>query len=365
MAGGFANTMVIMRKTFNPICLLLLLVTLVAGSLRAEVVVENGQVKRGKFKFKDGTEISGEVIGPRQDGVSFRYDDGDKKGSYSPKYKWEQFSQETLKDFRQDNRVKQFVGLLIELEPDELKAAHEEAVPVRPPTPPLEIKPVPNMGREFTGASTMGALFSGSGLIVLLFLYLANLFAAFEVAYFRNYHFSIVCGASAVVPFLGPVIFLCLPTRKDPNAESNEPLAGDTSATEGSDHHHAATEDGASGAEEGADHSAAPVAYVEAAAPVSLPATQVFKRGDVVINRRFIETKFAPFFRVILGDKEKDLRVVVKASKGEFIGNRISKVTQTDMTLQITDENGTSTEETFPITDLFELQIRHKDAPAQ
>lgn len=363
-----------MRKTFNPICVLLLLVTLVAGSLRAEVVVENNQVKRGKFKLKDGSVISGEVVGPRQDGVSFRYDEGDKKGSYSPKYKWEQFSQETLKDFRQDNRVKQFVGVLIELDPEELKAAHDEAIPARPPSPPLDLKPVPNMGREFTGAGTFGALFSGSGLLVLLALYVANLFASFEVAYFRNYHFAIVCGAGAILPFLGPIVFLCLPTRPNPDAQGEELAPGDTSADSGGaaasaaaehhGHHHAEASPGDEGT---ADYSAAPAAYVEAAsaASVSIPATQVFKRGDVVINRRFIETKFAPFFRVILGDKEKDLRVVVKSSKGEFIGNRISKVTQADMTLQITDENGTSTEETFPIADLFELQIRHKDAPAQ
>ncbi len=356
----------IMRKTFNPIWLLLLLMAMVASSLSAEVVVENGQVKRGKFKFKDGSEISGEVVGPRQDGVAFRYDEGDKKGSYSPKYKWELFSQETLKDFRQDNRVKQFVSVLIELDPEELKAAHEESIPVRPPSPPLELKPVPNLGREFTGASTIGAMFSGTGLLLLLLIYAANLFAAYEVAYFRNYHFSIVCGVGAVAPIVGPLAFLCLPTRKKGDeVENTGPQAGDTSesATHNLADAHAHAHDQEAGTEQHAD---APVAYVEVApAAVSLPATQVFKRGEVAINRRFIETKFAPFFRVIIGDNEKDLRVVVKASKGQFVGNRISKVTLSDLTLQITDENGVSVEETFPISDLFELQIRHKDAPEQ
>lgn len=357
--------MTIMRKTFNPVWLLLLLAVMVVSSLRAEVVVENGQVKRGKFKLKDGTEISGEVIGPRQDGVSFRYDEGDKKGNYSQKFKWELFSQETLKEFRQDNRVKQFVSVLIELDPEELKAVQEEAPPVRPPNPPMVLKPVPNMGREFAGAGILGALTSGSGLLLLLLIYVANLFASFEIARFRNYHFSIVCGTGAVAPILGPIAFLCLPTRKKEEEGDKGPQAGDTSESathslaDVHNHAHGQTHEGEAGGE-------AVVAYVEPApVVVSIPATQSFRRGEVAINRRFIETKFAPFFRVIIGDNEKDLRVVVKATKGEFVGNRISKVTLSDMTLQITDENGVSTEETFPITDLFELQIRHKDAPPQ
>lgn len=360
--------MTIMRKTFNPVWLLLLLAVMVVSSLRAEVVVENGQVKRGKFKFKDGSVISGEVIGPRQDGVAFRYDEGEKKGSYSPKFKWELFSQETLKEFRQDNRVKQFVSVLIELDPEELKAVQEQAPPVRPPSPPLELKPVPNMGREFAGASMVGALTSGSGLILLLAIYAANLLAAFEIARYRNYHFSIVCGTGAVVPILGPAIFLCLRTRSKEVVDDSGPQAGDTS--ESATHNLADAHSHAEGAAEGGpgDGSEGATGYAEAVpvpASVSIPATLSFRRGEVSINRRFIETKFAPFFRVIIGDAEKDLRVVVKASKGEFVGNRISKVTLTDLTLQITDENGVSTEETFPIADLFELQIRHKDAPAQ
>lgn len=352
-AARFATNKKIMRRIFNPVLTLVVAVVMFASSLVAEVVVENGQVKRGKFKLKDGTEISGEVVGPNAGGVAFRYDSGDLTGKFSPRYKWEQFSQESLKDFMKDNRVKNFVQLLIEIKTEDLNAIQDEALPERKARPPMDIKPVPKAKREFADASLFGALFSGSGLLLLLAVYVGNLYAAYEVAFFRNYPFPIVCGTAAVLPVLGCIIFLCMPTKekKSEVEEEHVPQPGDTADIMTSHEPEAVVE-------------AAPV--MEAApVVVQIPATQVFKRGEVAINRRFIETKFAPFFRVIIGDNEKDLRLVVKSSKGEFVGNRISKVTQTDMSLQITNESGASIEETFPISDIFEIQIRHKDAPAQ
>jgi hypothetical protein len=351
-AMRFTNIYRIMRNILSPFLTVLLAVGMLVSSLSAEVVVENGQIKKGKFKLKDGTTISGEVIGPRGDGVAFRYDEGEAKGRFSARYKWEEFTQDTLKEFLQDSRVKKFVELLIEIKTEDLTAMQEEAIPVRAPRPPLELKPVPLAVREFSGASVFGALSSGSGLLLLLAIYGANLFAAYEIAYFRNYHFALVCGVAAVAPLVGPLIFVCLPTRsKHAVVEYTGPESGDSSDIEEE--------------EEEEVMEAAPV-YVEPVEVVAqIPATQVFRRGEVAINRRFIETKFAPFFRVIIGDAEKDLRLVVKSSKGEFIGNRVSKVTQTDMSLQITNEAGASVEETFPITDIFEIQVRHKDAPPQ
>ncbi|HEY1171904.1 MAG TPA: hypothetical protein VGH19_11085 [Verrucomicrobiae bacterium] len=343
-----------MRRIFNPVLAVVIAVVMFASSLGAEVVVENGQVKRGKFKFKDGTEISADVSSPNQVGVLFRYTEGDMAGKFTKRYKWEEFSQETLKDFLQDNRVKNFVQLLIEIKTEDLNNVQDEALPERKSRPPVDVKPVPKAKREFADASLFGALFSGSGLMLLLAVYVANLYAAYEVAFFRNYPFPIVCGTSAVLPVLGFVIFLCMPTKEKKSAadEAHLPQPGDTAEALTAEELEAVVEE---------------VAPVMEAAPVvvQIPATQVFKRGEVAINRRFIETKFAPFFRVIIGDNEKDLRLVVKSSKGEFVGNRVSKVTQTDMSLQITNESGASIEETFPIADIFEIQIRHKDAPEQ
>lgn len=345
-----ANFHKIMRNILSPFLTVLLAVVVMVSSLSAQVVVENGQVKRGKFKLKDGTEISGDVSGPNQVGVLFRYTEGDNAGKFTKRYKWEEFSQETLADFKQDNRVKRYVELLIEIKTTDFGTVQDETLPERKPRPPVEVKPVSKATREFADATVFGALFSGSGLILLLLIYGANLFAAYEVAYFRNYHFAVVCGTAAVVPVIGPLVFLCLPTRsKHAPVVDAGPQPGDTADVMNEEDE-----------EEEAVVEVAPMPVV-----AQIPATQVFKRGEVAINRRFIETKFAPFFRVIIGDNEKDLRLVIKSSKGEFVGNRVSKVTQTDMSLQITNESGASIEETFPIADIFEIQIRHKDAPEQ
>lgn len=343
-----------MRIFTNRLWLSVMLALVVSASAMAEVVFENGRVVRGQFKLKDGTTLSGEVISPKGDGVVFKTDKG-----YSPRYKWEQFSQESLKEFLKDSRVKQFVEVLIEIPPEELSAAQDESIPERKPRPPLDIQPVPSAGREFTGASLFGALLSGPGLLFLLLIYAANLYAGYEIAYYRNYHFAIVCGTAVVLPVIGPFVFLCMKTRSKQALVESSGESGDSTLDEDD-------EEEAGYAEGTPAYGEAVPAYAEAVPveAVHIPPTQVFKRGEVVLNRRFIETKFAPFFRVIIGDTEKDLRLVVKSSKGQYVGNRISKVTQTDLTLQIT-ENGISTEEHFPITDIFEIQIRHKDAPPQ
>ena len=46
----------------------------------------------------------------------------------------------------------------------------------------------------------------------------------------------------------------------------------------------------------------------------------VYRRGETNINKRFIETKFAGFFKAVLGPAEKDMWVVwVTATGGELL----------------------------------------------
>ncbi|HSH93082.1 MAG TPA: hypothetical protein VK968_02975, partial [Roseimicrobium sp.] len=199
-----------------------------------------------------------------------------------------------------------------------------------------------------------------------------NLYAAYEVAVFRRWPRAVVILPAAVVPVLTSIVFLCLPTRVQKQGASDEEQSGDStgpapaSAQHAEDHHHGHGHDHGAGEDHAGQEAHAHATHEEPQAhvPPPIPATQVFKRGEVSINRRYIETKFAGFFRMVPSEADKDLYLVMKTARGEFLGKRVSKITTTDITLQLALEGGGS-EETFPLNDIFEIQIRHKDAPAQ
>jgi len=86
----------------------------------------------------------------------------------------------------------------------------------------------------------------------------------------------------------------------------------------------------------------------------------VFKRGEFSFNRRFFETKFAGFFRVVPSEAEKDLVLVFTAARGQFVGRRIMRITPNELYLQVFNNNA-SADEMIPFVEIAEVQIRHKD----
>jgi hypothetical protein len=97
-----------------------------------------------------------------------------------------------------------------------------------------------------------------------------------------------------------------------------------------------------------------------APAPV-LPEPIVFQRGEFSFNRRFFETKFTGFFRVIPTEADKDLVLMIKASRGQFAGTRISRITPNELYLQVVNNN-VSADEMIPFAEIAEVQVRHKDS---
>ena len=80
-----------------------------------------------------------------------------------------------------------------------------------------------------------------------------------------------------------------------------------------------------------------------------------------MFNRRFFETKLAGFLRMVPSDAEKDMVLLVKSSRGEFVGHRISRLQPSELVLQYHKGNASS-EITIPYTEINEIQVRHKDA---
>jgi hypothetical protein len=93
----------------------------------------------------------------------------------------------------------------------------------------------------------------------------------------------------------------------------------------------------------------------------SLPPTTTYQRGQFTFNRRFLETKFAGFFGVIRRDADRDMVLVIKSARGEYVGQRISRIAANDLHLQI--QRGHATEEVMiPFVEIQEIKLKHKDA---
>lgn len=314
-----------------------------------------GTVRADTFQLNDGSTVTGTVIqGSANDGgVQIRVDEG--KYQRVP---WSDFSQADLKKLAQDSKLEGFVEPFIEVSAQE-----------RIQRTQVKINPVPRLDLGKRG-SLLGAMFSsGLGVFVLFLLYAANFYAAYEVSIFRAQPIALVAGVSAVLPVIGPIVFLAMPVRLKRSQE-------DESADEPSLPAHSFAVPG--GAETpAAATSAQTQVEVPASAPAraslriapaegrrstsSLPMTQVFQRGAFTFNRRFFETKFPGFFGVVKRDAEKDLVLVFRSVRGEYIGQRISRIAANDLHLHV--QKGSASEEiTIPFSEIQEVRLQHKDA---
>ena len=291
------------------------------------------------FKLIDGGELTGEPIAFGRDGVAVKKPDG----SFSAKVAWTNFTQEALKQLATLPRAKPFVDPL--LEPDEPE-------PSRKVAPELKLKPVARLERPDPQAG-LGALFSSSITVtMLLILYLANIYAGYEISILRNQPAALVAGVAAVAPVVGPIVFLCMPQRipKSADEEVRTP------------EHEAGVHDDQSAAfEMGAETSTTPSAPAPAGAAPKHPPPTVYKRGQTTFNRRFFETKFSGFLRVVPSEAEKDLVVLIRSSRGEHVGSRITRIMPNELFLQIS-KGGATADVIIPFNEINEVQVRHKEA---
>ena len=292
------------------------------------------------FEMTDGVKLEGEIFLVKDEFLQIRAE-----GGSFPKIEWSKFSQTTLNELKKNPKLAQIVEPYIEVPLDEKIKKTEVA-----------IKEVPRLERPPKG-SILGAMFSSSvGIVCLLLLYGANIYAGYEIAVVRAYPPAMVCGVAAVAPIIGPVIFLCLPTKMPPSEdelaeqqqEQAAPAETYSASYGGAAAPHTSSSEGESQSAS-ASHSAA------------VPQTQSFKRGQFTFNRRFIETKFAGFFGMVRKDAEKDLLLIIKSARGEFAVTRISEISATDLKVDV-HAGGASQQVHIPFVEILEMQIKHKDA---
>ena len=334
------------------------------------------------YKLKDGTTLSGEAIGPNEKSVIIKAPDG----KLLPRTPWANFSQEALKEFAKNPKIRAFVELLIEEPVAGAAGAGSEPevpevpLPKRPPAKFMEVQAKPQLPESpglFAGMFTTGV-----GWLGLVAMYAATIFAGYEVAHYRRRPQGLVMGLAAI-PFLGvasPIAFLVMPPVR--TEEEKKPTAVEQAAKQNQE---AAKEEAkpkgmALGKAKPATarpvatakpvaHAAAPAAAPAPVAPAPAPAPAapagltpaVFRRGETNINKRFIETKFAGFFKLVPGPAERDMWLVWVCPRGEFWSKRVVSINQTEVVVNCPQENGGSMDETLQIVEIQEIHLRPQE----
>lgn len=323
------------------ICIGILLCGLLSGVARAD-----------NFKLTDGTTLTGDIISYNESGIRVKFPDG----NYSDPVPWTKFSQEDLKKLAQNPKIEPFASPFIE-ETEEQRVQRTE-VPI---TQPERLK-------RPSEHSLFGAMLSSSvGLFTIIILYGAGIFAAYEVAVFRRRPPGLVAGLAAIpgIGLLSPIVFLSMPPQRKSleeeeayRAETAPPAEAPSFIVPGTPE--AAAAAGEAPAQTGGLHLAQNHPTDDKGAP--LPQTQVFQRGAFMFNRRFIETKFANFFGTVRREADKDMVLLIKAARGEYTVERISRISTNDLHAQV--RTGPATQEVMiPFTEIQEIRLKHKDSP--
>ncbi len=324
----------------------LTLILLVVAGL---VLVEYAQADA--FRLNNGETLNGEVLPTSANDQGVQVKTGE--GQYQ-RVPWANFSQEDLKNFSKSQKMEAFVEPFIEPDP-QAKIKKTE----------VHIKEPPRLERP-ARQSLFGAIFSsGLGVFVMLVLYGANIYAAYEVAIFRARQPMLVCGLAAV-PGLGlfaTIAFLAMPTDVKPSERSAEPAVPEPTPQRaaGTAAAAAAAEDEVNPMLGQAAHPAGLKLAATEPAKSTLPETVTFKRGQFTFNRRFFETKFPGFFGVVRREADRDMVLVFKSNRGEYTAQRISRIAANDLHVQV--QRGQASEEVMlPFQEIQEIRLKHKDA---
>ncbi len=299
--------------------------------------------RAAEYHLITGDVYKGELSAADKDGLVVRLESGD----FSPRIDWAKLSDDTLKELADNPRAKKFVEPFLEPPSETIAIQQAKEIPVRQPTR-LDL---PEMKK---GAIT--ALTTPNGLILLIVLFFANLYGAFEVARFKWRPVALVCGLSAVLPVLGPIIFLVLP-RNTPEVEEGATRESASQTSLGVPGPGASTS--TSGTASGG--AAAALGISKSATASGQPADGVprtFKRGESTFNRRFFETQFPTFFRVVTTEADKDLVIEVSAGKKSVIAARISRISANEINFK----NANNQEIAVTFAEITEVKLRHKDA---
>jgi hypothetical protein len=303
---------------------------LLAGLFVACCVLVTQAQSTMQFKLVNGTVLNGQPLQAKDSFVMVKLEGG----AYT-NINWVQISQETLREMEKNKSVAQlatYAAIFVDPAKSSRPAANVKKV--------APLKEVPRLARP-----SGGGVFASPVMILLLFLvYAANIYAAYEISAFRQQPPALVCVVAGILPIVGPAIFLAMPTR-----QPQEEMVWE-----------APPEEMPSPVEEAPPEVEHDPSAQQPAQP-AIPQPVVYPRGQFTFNRRFFETKFAGFLKMVPGDAERDKVIEIKSARGEYTGQRLTKIEPNELYLQI--RKGNATEDVMiPFSEIFEVIVKHKDA---
>ena len=167
------------------------------------LAVASGALAAETLTLTDGSTQAGDIVKFNDNGLMLHT-----AADVYTNVSWGQLSQDSLKQLAEKPKLKPLVEVFIE--PD---------ASARPVKADIQVNAVTRMERPAKPSLFGGLAGSPVGLFLLLVLYAANLYAGYEVAIIRARPAVQVIGLSAVLPIIGPVVFLALPMKVEAPVE--------------------------------------------------------------------------------------------------------------------------------------------------
>ena len=275
----------------------------------------------------DGSTVQGELLKHDDNGMQLRI------GETYTNIAWARLAQEALKQLANDPKIKAQVEPFIEPE-----------ISQRAPKPEIKINPVMRLDLPENPSILGGLLKSSVGKFIFFVLFLANLFAAYEISIVKARPAAQVVGIAAVLPIIGPVIFLILPMLERTVVEEHVDMPA-PAGTQGATAQAAA-------ANPGLDIGEASWKQPEE----KKTEAQIYARGKFTFNKRFVETKFADFVGAPKGLATK-FSMEVKSGAAHFAVEHIAQVGATEAIFETA-----SGQVTVPFADILEIKLNPKPA---
>ena len=299
-----------------------------AGSAKARQLAGDG------ISLTNGDILNGEVADVDQNGIVVRV----KIGGFARRANWMQLTQESLKKIkrlgetdpkRYGVRIKgQWVGAdqFAEpfIEPDESEM--ERNLPPGPVKGLVE----PDVPSSVQVTSKMAAYGSGGGIGLLVAIAIGSMVAGLGVAAFRESNALLAAGVSLVLPVVGPILILVKPKVEYEDDEEDEYEYEEAEAPAG-----ATMTDTGGGAVAGMLPEAKKMSFAQAGPKQSGLKPQTWTRGDTRFDRSFFQNNFPNYFKVVLGAAERDLVLAIKTGKREYVGQRIKRISGTDIHMEL------------------------------
>jgi len=299
-----------------------------AGSAKARQLAGAG------ISLTNGDILNGEVADVDQNGIVVRV----KIGGFARRANWMQLTQESLKKIkrlgetdpkRYGVRIKgQWVGAdqFAEpfIEPDESEM--ERNLPPGPVRGLVE----PEVPSSVQVTSKMAAYGSGGGIGLLVAIAIGSMVAGLGVAAFRESNALLAAGVSLVLPVVGPILILVKPKVEYEDDEEDEYEYEEAEAPAG-----ATMTDTGGGAVAGMLPEAKKMSFAQAGPKQSGLKPQTWTRGDTRFDRSFFQSNFPNYFKVALGVAERDMVLAIKTGKREYVGQRIKRISGTDIHMEL------------------------------